>query len=238
MPSSDQRLADAFVALAQVLDHPFDPSAFLTVLAEHSAELLDIHSAGAVFAIGSPDSPCASGSDPRIAVLESEAARAQEGPGHDCRQNGNRVEAALDAPARVRWPAYTPRARELGFTRVAALPLRVRDVSFGALVLLRTTDSPPAQDTLALGQSLADAAALALLRRHELEESRILTAQLERALTSRIIIEQAKGVLTAQRKVTPDEAFILLRTYARKNRSKLHEVALAVVEARLDISTP
>lgn len=233
MSPSDQRLADAFVALAHVLDDSFVPATFLTVLSERSADLLDVQAAGAVLVMDGPDFPCVSGSDPRIAALESEAAQAQEGPGHDCRLKGSRAETALDAQAQLRWPMYTSRARALGFTRVAALPLRVCDTLLGALVLLRTDGAPLPEDALALGQSLADAATVALLRQHELNKSRVLTAQLEQALTSRIVLEQAKGVLATRLRVTVDEAFVVLRTHARANQLKLSEVALAVVEGRL-----
>ncbi|WP_438291088.1 ANTAR domain-containing protein [Streptomyces sp. HUAS TT7] len=115
---------------------------------------------------------------------------------------------------------------------MTALPLYLRDACVGSLVLLRSGGAPLPPDKLALARALADAAAISLLRENQLRESRTRTTQLEHALTSRITIEQAKGVLATRMSVLVDEAFDGLRRYARSRRLKVAAVALDIVAGR------
>ncbi|WP_329124626.1 GAF and ANTAR domain-containing protein [Streptomyces sp. NBC_01465] len=239
MSTPDQRLANTFVALAGSLGPTHDLAHFLAVLTERSVELLGIDAAGAVFADGVHGAVQAGASDPRVAELELAAAGWKEGPAYDCVRTGVLPETALDGlPAQQRWPQYTPRARALGCARVVALPLRLLEETVGALVLFRNSRNPLDPGALALGQSLADAATIALLRERELTASKVLSAQLEQALSSRIVIEQAKGVLATRLTLSVDQAFDVLRGYARSHRTKLAEVALDVVEGRLRPGEP
>jgi GAF domain-containing protein len=234
----EQRLADIFVALAGgTADGPLDIPGALSVLARRSPGLLGAGAAAVVFTPGEREAAHVTGSDPEVCRLERDAVDWREGPGHDCHLTpGHPAQAALDSnPARQRWPHYTPRALGLGYTRVAALPLRARARTSGALVLLsggrQRAFSP---DTLALGQSMADFTAITVQRAREADHSRTLAAQLELALTSRVVIEQAKGVLAAQWAVTVDEAFDRLRRHARSRQRPMSEVAREVVEGRAD----
>ncbi|MEV0091384.1 GAF and ANTAR domain-containing protein [Streptomyces sp. NPDC050738] len=239
MSTPDQRLANAFVALADTLEHVRDLTHFLTVLTERSVEVLGVDAAGAVIVTGHPQVVRVAASEPRVAQLELEATDWQEGPAWDCRRSGVIPETVMDGMvARQRWPKYTARARAVGYARVVALPLRLREESVGALVLLRNEHEPLGADFLALAQSLADAATMALLRERDLTASRLLSSQLEQALTSRIVIEQAKGVLANRLTLSMDQAFELMRGYARSHRRKLAEVALDVVEGRLRPGEP
>ncbi|MEU2867674.1 GAF and ANTAR domain-containing protein [Streptomyces olivoreticuli] len=235
MPTPDQRLADAFVALADTLDDSYDIAAFLATLTECSVELLDVGAAaGVVLAGDGPRSTQAAASDPLVARLEADAAQWQEGPCHDCHRSGARLDIGLaGTAARHRWPRYAPGAHALGYTRVSALPLRLRDESVGSLILLYTGTTSLTQDTLDLGQSLADAATIAMLRARQLSESRTLTTQLEGALNSRVLVEQAKGMLASRLALSMNEAFDLLRDYARSHQRKIAAVALDVVEGRV-----
>ncbi|KPI12003.1 ANTAR domain protein with unknown sensor [Actinobacteria bacterium OK074] len=232
-----QRLADAFVALADsTADGPLDVPATLSVLADRAPALLGARTATVVFAPEGYEAAHVVGSDPQVSHLEHEAARRREGPGHDCHQaDGPWTHAALTGrPAGQRWPHYTPEALRLGYTRVVALPLRERTGTNGALVLLSDTRRPFSPDTLVLGRSIAEFTAGLLERAREADRSRTLTAQLEQALTSRVLIEQAKGVLATRRAVTPDRAFDLLRRHARSRQRPLRDVAREVVEGHGD----
>ncbi|MFJ2740347.1 ANTAR domain-containing protein [Streptomyces sp. NPDC087440] len=234
MSTPEQHLADAFVTVAASLGHAYDVPAFLDVLATTGRDLLEAHAAGAVLVLDAAQPARVAGSDPQVALLEEEAAQGQEGPGHDCRRTGETLDVTLGAEsAGLRWPRYTARARELGYARVAALPLRGHDERVGALVLLRGDEDPLSPGALALGRALADAATIALLRERALDESRRLTAQLEQALSSRIVIEQAKGVLASRLTLSVDEAFVLLRRHARAHQRKLSDVAMDVVGGRM-----
>ncbi|SNX62732.1 GAF domain-containing protein [Streptomyces sp. TLI_55] len=235
--TSQQRLADVFVALAGgTSDGPLDVSGTLTVLATRSPSLLGVRAAGVVFAPGERAEVEVAGSDPKVSRMEHDASEQREGPGHDCHR-GRRppVQVALDGrPTRQRWPHYAPRALELGYARVAALPLRGPAGTTGALVLLSGRQSPFSPDALALGQSMADFTAIALERAGEADRSRTLNAQLELALTSRVVIEQAKGILATRLSLTMDDAFTLLRGHARSHHRPLHDVAREIVEGRAD----
>lgn len=230
----EQRLADVFVALAgDTANGPADISTTLAVFAHSGPALLGAGAATAVFSPAEGETTHVAGSDPEVAQLERDAVGLCEGPGHDCRSAlGRRIRAALDSgPARQRWPHYAPRALRLGHRRVVALPLREPTRSCGALVLL--SGGPRrvlSEESLALAQSLADFASVILQRAWEADRGRTLTAQLERALTSRVVVEQAKGILAAHWAVTVDEAFTRLRRHARAHQRSLHEVAREVVE--------
>jgi GAF domain-containing protein len=234
----EQRLADVFVALAGgTADGPLDIAGALSVLARRSPALLGAGAAAVVFDPGGREVTHVVGSDPEVCRLERDAVGWREGPGHDCHvTHGHLAQAALEGrPARQRWPHYAPRALGLGYTRVAALPLRARARTSGALVLLSGTRQRSfSPDTLALGQSMADFTAITVQRAREADRSRTLAAQLELALSSRVVIEQAKGVLATRWAVTVDDAFDRLRRHARSRQRQVSDVAREVVEGRAD----
>ncbi|MFE0174705.1 ANTAR domain-containing protein [Streptomyces sp. NPDC059002] len=240
--TTEQRLADVFVALAggPAAGSPQDPTDLLgtlSILAHHSPPLLGVRAAAVVFVPGGREAPQVVSSDTRVYRMEYAAVGHREGPAHDCHHGDRRpAPVPLDSPqARGRWPHYAPRAVALGYTHVAALPLRGHTRNSGALVLLssghRSGFSP---GVLALGQSMADFTAVTLERAQEADHSRTLAAQLEQALTSRVVIEQAKGMIAARRSLSLNDAFDLLRRHARSHRRLLSDVAREVVEGRAD----
>ncbi|GGV18158.1 GAF and ANTAR domain-containing protein [Streptomyces spectabilis] len=237
MTVSQQRLAEAFVELAGgAPGEPVDPPALLAALASHGCELLGTR-ACAVLGVSSETEEAqvyASEAGARDLVLG--AYQEGEGPGPYCQETGRPVERTdLENPvARLRWPHYVPQALALGYTHVAAHPLRGRERTVGALVLFGSREEPVTDEGLAIGQSLVALVASALLREDELRRSHTLTGQLQHALSSRLVIEQAKGVLAARRALTMDESFALLRGYARSHQRKLAGVARDVVEGRLE----
>jgi len=132
-----------------------------------------------------------------------------------------------------RWPTFTSAAKSEGFTSVLALPLRLRDRVIGALNLFDTREEKLlAPATVNVGQAMADVATIAILQGRLSEKRDLLNEQLQHALTSRVTIEQAKGVLSASLEVDMEEAFALLRQRARDERRRLVEVAEEVVRAR------
>jgi ANTAR domain len=237
MPTQEQQLADFFVAVAgSVTDDCFDVPRILSVLADRSPAMLGARAATVVFFPEEHEPPLVAGSEPEACQLERDAVGWGEGPGHDCRRSAAPPTATALAGwvTRQRWPHYAPRAQELGYTHAAALPLRGQDQVPGAFVLLSDRDRPPGTEALMLGQSLADFAAVLLQRAREAHRSRLLTAQLDHALTSRVLVEQAKGVLAARLSVSMDEAFARMRRHARSHRRPLRDVAREVIENRAD----
>ncbi|MGW3123110.1 GAF and ANTAR domain-containing protein [Streptomyces sp. NPDC001107] len=238
-PSRQQQLAQAFVDLAaRPVTAPSDPTGLLAALAAHGTELLGDC---AVVVLYAPDDSCGpevAGTGKELLHLARSAATWGEGPGSEARRTGFPVaDTALDGDrARRDWPRYTARAVELGYGRAAALPLHVGEDTLGALVLLGPGSTPLPHELLALGQALTDAAGWTLERERRLRETQVLADQLGQALTSRIVIEQAKGTLAARHSVTVDEAFRLLRSHARSHRRRLADVAREVVERKLDLN--
>jgi hypothetical protein len=138
--------------------------------------------------------------------------------------------------ARARWPRFTATAIDSGYLSVQALPMRLRDTVLGAVNLFSKTTGQQDADTITLGQALADAATIGILHQRALARQEIVTEQLQNALNSRILIEQAKGFLSHSLDIAVDVAFDILRSYARANNRRLTDVATDVVEARLTLA--
>ncbi|MFJ2739556.1 GAF and ANTAR domain-containing protein [Streptomyces sp. NPDC087440] len=239
-PERELTLADAFVELADTLADEFDVIDFLQQLSVRCCELLDISVAAVLLAPPGEElrhvAPC----DPGEELTELLDTAAEEGPALDCYTGSGpsgtgdvtRVNLAGGVPA-ARWGAFVPMARRAGYTWATALPLRLRGERLGSLLLLRTGESPLPPTDVRLGQALADAAAIGLVHEQTLRAHRATGVQLRSALHSRIVIEQAKGILAARLGVGVDDAFTVLRRHARSNSRRLTEVARQVIDEGL-----
>jgi hypothetical protein len=153
-----------------------------------------------------------------------------QGPCLDCFRSGRPVAAADLAATAARWPRFTPAARQAGFAAVQALPMRLREQVIGALNLFRAGPGALAPADIRVGQALADVATISLLHERSMRHSDTLNEQLQAALNSRVIIEQAKGKLAERLGLEMDEAFNILRSYARARNRGLSELARAFIE--------
>lgn len=234
--SREEGLAAAFVDLADTLVSDFDVEQHARRLALRCAELVDVSAAGVVLATDDGAGLTASASDERAYALESAGVEWGEGPGVDCYRAARPVPATPLAHTRAcaGWPRFTGRALELGFTLVASVPMRLRGTTVGALTLFRDRPGTLHSAQLRLGQALADVATIGILQRRALAAQTAVAAQLQNALNSRIVIEQAKGALAQRRSIAVDEAFRLLRGHARHTRRPLADVAREVVEDGFD----
>jgi transcriptional regulator with GAF, ATPase, and Fis domain len=230
----EQRLAEVFVELADTLVEEFDVVDLLQTLTERCVELVDTDAAGLML-----DDQCG---NLRLIAHTHESARLlelfelqqQEGPCLDCFATGQ-VIANIDlATAADRWPVFTQAAREVGFDTSHAVPLRLRRQVIGALNLFTTGRRPLSDDHLAVAQGLADIATIGLLHERAVRDQVTLSEQLQTALQSRILIEQAKGILSAQAGTNVAAAFALMRTHARRTGQPLTTLAGAVVDGHLD----
>jgi GAF domain-containing protein len=233
----EQRIAAAFVELAGTLVDDFDVLDFLQGLAGRCVELLDVAAAGLMLATPQDGLQTAASSDERTWLLDLLEIQHQEGPCLDClRSRGPVLPVALDeAEALTRWPVFTPLARDQGFFSTYAIPLRLRETVIGALNLF--VDTPRTKldpREMELAQALAGTATLGILQQRTFRQSELVAGQLQSALTSRVRLEQAKGMLAEQWAISTDEAFDRLRRYARRERQRLSDVALAVVVGELD----
>lgn len=233
--SREQLLARTFVELADTLVDDFDVIEFLHALALRSVELLDVSAAGIMMADQRGGLHVVAASTEEARLLESYELQNVEGPCLDAFNSGEPVTVSgLDEMA-ARWPAFTPRLRELGFSSAQAIPLRLRRQTIGALNLFGTGTTSLSEDDMALGRALADVATIGLLQERSVSAGEVLAEQLQTALSSRVILEQAKGVLAERGGLEMGSAFEVLRTYARRHGRKLVEVATEVIAGRLDV---
>jgi GAF domain-containing protein len=169
----------------------------------------------------------------RARDLEVFELQIREGPCLDCFATGRPVVNVDLAVAYARWPVFTPAAVEAGFRSTHALPLRLRQQVVGAMNLFTAGPSRLDDAHLAIGQAMADVATIGLLHERNLREQTVLSEQLQAALQSRVLIEQAKGVLAARAGVGVAEAFVRMRSYARRHGVPLTAVATSVIEGSL-----
>ncbi|WP_340681574.1 GAF and ANTAR domain-containing protein [Amycolatopsis coloradensis] len=166
--------------------------------------------------------------------LERHPSAVAEGPARESFETGNDI-AVRDLSAEAsRWPGYAARMAGKGYAAVSALPLRTADETVGAIAFLSAETAVLSAEDRRLGRALADVATLCLLRQRELRHYRTLSEQLQTALESRVVIEQAKGMLAERAGVDVGTAFRRLRSLARGTNRKLAEVARGVVEGTLD----
>jgi ANTAR domain/GAF domain len=151
----------------------------------------------------------------------------------DCYHTGAPISVSDLSQETARWPQFVPAALGAGFASVHALPIRLRTIRLGALNLFGTEVGSLNADDLALGQALAHVAGVALVHGKAATDKDLVLAQLNAALTSRVVVEQAKGVLAQTAGLDMDEAFTVLRRYAREHHEGLSEVAAAVVRREL-----
>ncbi|MEV1025004.1 GAF and ANTAR domain-containing protein [Streptomyces sp. NPDC050264] len=234
----EEELAVAFVDLADTLVQDFDVINFLQTLAEHCVHLLDVAAAGVLLATSGGRLVNVAATDERTGRLEAAVIEWDEGPCPDCFRTKMVVpDVPLDTPeARERWPGFAPRAVHLGFTSVVACPLRLHDQVIGALGLFRDRPGPLGTSQLRLGQALADTATIGILQQRAVSEQMTVNAQLQMALDSRIIIEQAKGYLAHRLDTDVEEAFVRLRGHARSSHLRLTELARQVLLGTVDPS--
>jgi hypothetical protein len=229
----EERLSRVFVELADTLVSGFDVVEFLLMLTERCVELLDVGAAGVILADERENLRVMASSDERAHILEVFEVQSQEGPCLDCYRGGVAVVNVSLQAGGNRWPRFSAEARAAGFRFAHALPLRLRDQTLGALNLFSDEESHLGETELVIGQALADVATTGLLQARAMEQSRVLTEQLQRALDSRVVIEQAKGMLAERAAVDLDAAFRRLRGFARQHNRYLSDVARELVEGVL-----
>lgn len=218
-------LSDFFVEMADTLVDDYDVVDFLVNLTERAAMVSGAAAVGLVLSDQRGGVRFMAASNESGKMLELLQIQSHEGPCLECLTTGIPVVNADLAHAGERWPAFAPRAIDAGFRSAHAFPMRLRHKVIGALNLFGSEDSHFGPDEVRVVQALADVATIAILQERNLVQAETLTAQLQGALNSRIIIEQAKGALAQADGITTGEAFDLLRSRARSTRKRLVDVA-------------
>jgi GAF domain-containing protein len=222
-------LADTFVDLADTMVADFDVIDFLQLLTDRSVALLDAAAAGVVLADPRGELRVAAASSDAASLVELFQIQNDQGPCLDCFRTGRPVAADLTGPGQ-RWPQFAAAAAGAGFRSVQALPMRLRDQVIGALNLFGTGTAPLSPAEQRLGQALADVATIGLLQERSVRRGETAAEQLQAALNSRVIIEQAKGKLAERLTIDTDRAFAMLLEYARNSGQRLTDVARNFVD--------
>jgi transcriptional regulator with GAF, ATPase, and Fis domain len=224
-----ERLAEVFVQVADTLVDEFDLIEFLQMLTARVAGLVDDSTVGLLLADPRGHLHFMAASDENTKLLELYQLQNQEGPCLDAYRTAEPVINTDLRGAGPRWPRFAPHATAAGYRSVHAFPLRLRSEVIGALGLFGSTAGDFDYTDTQIVQALTDVAAIGLLQQRAISRGEILTEQLQGALNSRIIIEQAKGAIAQVHNVNVDVAFNLIREYARRNNRRLSDVANLVM---------
>jgi GAF domain-containing protein len=222
-------LIATLVELADNLVDDYDVIDVLTVLTHRCVEAVDVDAAGVMLASPAGELQFIASSSEEMRVLELFQIQTNEGPCVDCYRDGLAITNHALSESDGRWPLFTPKALAYGFRSVHSLPMRLRGRTIGALNLFRTHQGTLTDEDAGMAQGLADVATIAILQHRSTLDASVLNAQLNNALNSRIIIEQAKGMIRQSTNCAMDEAFSRLRNHARNHNEGLTALANRVI---------
>jgi GAF domain-containing protein len=226
--------AKTFVGLVDTLVGNFDVIEVLTSLTSRCVELLDVAAAGILLADNGGHLCVVGASNDQTHLLELFQIQNDEGPCLDCFRTG-RVVLHSDLDTMTPWPLFSAECTDAGYASVCAVPLRLAARTLGCLNLFMSEPGGLTDGDLTLTQALADVASIAIVQDQAMRDAEIREGHLQHALTSRIAIEQAKGMIAEHNQVDMDQAFARLRSYARNTNRRLTDVAEAVVAGTTDI---
>jgi transcriptional regulator with GAF, ATPase, and Fis domain len=232
----EQALADIFVTLADALVDDYEVVDLLDQLVRGCVEILGVSAAGLLLDDQQGNLTLVASSSENTRVLEVFQLQNDEGPCLDCFRTGAPVNSPNLHLDRARWPRFVPAAMEAGFWAVSAVPLRLRAQTIGTLNMFHIRALPIDPSELRLAQALADVATIGILQHRATHRSSQLAEQLQNALNSRIVIEQAKGVIAGHHSITMEAAFAALRRHSQNHNLKLTDVARSVVNGTLPVN--
>jgi GAF domain-containing protein len=230
-------LVQTFVELADSLVDDFDVVDLTTQLADRCVEGLDVAAAGIMAASTGGELRVVASSNEAMRLLQLLEIQAEEGPCLDCYRTGTPILERQLATAHQRWPHFAPSALDDGFGSVCALPMRLRGKIIGALNLFRAEEGTLNAADLAAAQGFADVATIAILQQRAVTQAQDVTEQLRIALNSRVVIEQAKGMVAERLGSNVEQSFDRLRNHARNHNLLLSDVARRVIDGSLRASS-
>ena len=235
MASREERLIETLINLADTLVGDFDVLDLFYVLVDSVPDLVDVDEAGLLLADEQGDLRVMAVTSESVRTIELLQIHTSSGPCFDAFASGEMVMASFNEPAAMdRWPVFAGAALEAGFGSIVAIPMKLRDHALGALNLFRVNENLLPDEELAAARALTDMAAIAILQNRAAHDSDVLVNQLQQALNSRVIIEQAKGVIAQKMDVDMEKAFAHLRNHSRNHNVILRRVAEDVVSGALD----
>lgn len=215
----------------------YDATRMCYELSDRVVDVLDADGAGVTVADRDGLLRYVTATDERAARIERVQEETQQGPCMSAYLADEAV-AVSDVREVDRWPEYMEVADDLGFHSVLGVPLVSEVSKVGALNIYNESPRVWSEDDISAAWVFADMATVYLLRTSQLQEASRLAEQLQGALDSRVLIEQAKGMVARRNDIDVDEAFRLIRSHARDHRLGLSDLARDVVDRRIDIAKP
>jgi hypothetical protein len=219
--------------LAEMIVGDFDVVELLTQLTERCVEILNGTETGIMLARGGDDLEVMASSSEDMRVLDLLESQAQEGPCIECYHLGTRVMIEDVMEFRRQWPLFVAECYEVGFQSAHTIPMKLRGLTIGVLSVYRAEKGPLSTFELSVAQILADLATLAVFLHGSKLDSFAVERQLHRALDCRVVVEQAKGMLTELADVNVDVTFSMMRDYARRHGIPFIEVAQSTADGSL-----
>lgn len=234
-PGREQDLLQAFAHLADTLVADYDVVDMLQNLVDSCRDLLDATAAGVLLADASGELDLIASTSEASRLVEVMQLSADAGPCIESFSTGTVVSVPDITHTPDAWRLFREKAIEQGFAAVDAIPMRLRETTIGTLNLLRAEPGPLSENDRVAAQAFADVATIGILHERTLAESEQIRQQLQNALNSRIVIEQAKGVIAHTHGIPIDDAFTVLRAYARSHQHGISTVAQAVVDRTVEL---
>jgi GAF domain-containing protein len=229
----EAELLQTFALLADTLVADYDVVDLLQTLVDRCQLLLDTTAAGIMLADDHGELELIVSTSEASNLVETMQISADAGPCIESFASGRTVSLTDIRDAPDEWRVFRDSALEQGFRSVHAMPLKLREITIGTLNLLRDDTGELPEHDLVAARALADVATIGIIQERTIRETDVVREQLQNALNSRITIEQAKGVVAHRRSITPEEAFEVIRAYARSHQMTLSSVAAALVDRSL-----
>ena len=231
----EDRLVETLVTLADTLVDHYDIIDFLQTLAERCVDLVDVSAAGIMLADPQSELRHAACSNEQMRLVELFELQVAEGPCFDAYRTQAPVICASPAEASARWPEFARNANRYGFSAFAAVPMRLRTDVVGALNLFSADARALGDEDINVVQAMADIATIGILQERSIRDAHAFSSQLEVALESRVVIEQAKGIVAERSHISVDEAFEQIRSFARAHNRLLSESARQIIDGTLPV---
>ena len=231
----EDRLLETFVTLADTLVDHYDIIDFLQTLAERCVDLVDVSAAGIMLADTKGELRHAASSNEHMRFVELIELQLEEGPCFDAFRTQVPVICGSADQAAQLWPRFAPNLTQKGFEAVSAVPMRLRSDVIGSLNLFSSEARALGDSDIQVVQAMADIATIGILQERSIRDAHAFSTQLEVALESRVVIEQAKGIVAERSHFGVDEAFALIRGFARSHNRLLSETARQIIDGSLDV---